>query len=177
MSSQAYTGSSKRRGVLALALLLPAPTIGVAFGMIWFPDTSVGTAVFAATKLWVFALPAVWLMVVDKEPPSWSRPKAGGFGVAALLGVVMSAVIVLVYAVLPDETLNAERLQTAVVAVGLDSPEKYLAGAAYWNRAGEIGRGAGGEENEDDRDANGRHARRKRTNDGAVRISPPPALR
>jgi membrane protease YdiL (CAAX protease family) len=132
MNSKAYGGTSRRRGVLALALLLPAPTIGVAFGMIWFPDTSVGTAVFAASKLWVFALPAVWLMVVDKEPPSWSHPKEGGFGVAALLGVIMSAVIVLVYAVLPDETLNAERLQTAVLAVGLDSPGRYLAGAAYW---------------------------------------------
>ncbi len=132
MNNQAFTGSSRRRGVLALILLLPAPTVGVAFGMIWFLDTAMGTAVFALSKIWVFALPVIWLVAVDRKPLSWSRPKKGGFGVAALLGVVMSAAVVLVYSFRPDETLNTERLRTAVLAVGLDSPGKYLAGAAYW---------------------------------------------
>ncbi len=123
---------SAHRAVLALALLLPAPSLGVAFGMIWFPDTALGATVFALSKLWVFALPVTWLIMVDKKPLSWSPPKLGGFGIAALLGVGMSAAIILVYAVIPDETLNADRLRTAVLAVGLGSPGKYLAGAAYW---------------------------------------------
>jgi membrane protease YdiL (CAAX protease family) len=122
----------KTRALLALALLVPAPSVGVLCGMIWFPDTPAGRLIFAASKLWLFALPLLWHTLVDKARVSLSRPKHGGFGIGVLSGLAISGVILLLYAAvgrhLVDRGLMVERLG----AVGLASPRPYLIGTAYW---------------------------------------------
>ena len=68
--------------MLALVLLVPAPSLGVLAAMVFFPNTAIGALCFAASKLWLFGLPIVWRLVVDREPLSLSPPRHGGFGVA-----------------------------------------------------------------------------------------------
>ena len=57
----------RRKAILALALLVPAPISGTLAALVLFPGTALGKGLFAASKLWLFAFPAVWLRLVDRE--------------------------------------------------------------------------------------------------------------
>ena len=116
----------------SLVLLVPAPTIGVVFGMIVAPSSWLGSAIFAASKIWILALPLAWLVLVDKQPISWSRPTQGGFGVAAMLGVLIGAIMLVTYWLLGDVLIDPTMVASMAVQVGLDSPAVYLTGALYW---------------------------------------------
>ncbi len=86
--------NSKGRALLALLLLVPAPSLGVLLGMIWFPDSTLGRALFGITKVWMFAFSVVWLTCVDKKPLSRSPAKRGGFVAGVISGIVIAGVIV-----------------------------------------------------------------------------------
>ena len=90
------------------------------------------SAIFAASKIWILALPVAWLVLVDKQPMSWSRPTQGGFGVAALLGAIIGATIFVTYWLLGDVLIDPTMVAGMAVQVGLDSPAVYVTGALYW---------------------------------------------
>lgn len=123
----------KTRAATALLLLLPFPSLGTAASMFWWPGTTLGQALFVFSKVWIVVLPWIWLLWVERGRASWSPPRRGGFGVAALLGVLIAAIILVVYAVAKelgwiDPAQVAERArQTGLSHAGL-----YLGGALYW---------------------------------------------
>jgi membrane protease YdiL (CAAX protease family) len=126
-------GLPRRRALLALALLLPAPTMGTWAGLWLWPGTLPGQALFLLTKLWILILPLAWHHWVDRQPVSWSAPRHGGFGMAALTGTAIACLILGSYAVLgPTDWLDAERIVERASRTGLDRPGAYLAGAVYW---------------------------------------------
>jgi membrane protease YdiL (CAAX protease family) len=100
--------------------------------MVWWPGTRLGAGLFFGSKLWVLALPAVWVLAVEKGRPSLSPVRHGGLGMGFALGVGLSAIIVAAYAglggLLIDRALTADRLR----GIGLGRVPVYLAGAAYW---------------------------------------------
>lgn len=123
---------SKGKSILALALLVPAPSIGVLAAMVLFPGTMTGQALFAASKVWLFAFPLVWLPMVDRKPFSLSPVRKGGLKAGLLTGVGISLLIILSYFMfgqgLIDRTLFAGKMH----AMGLDTGPVYLGCAAYW---------------------------------------------
>ena len=58
------------RSLLALMLLVPAPTIAVLAAMVWEPTrgTTLGQVIYGAAKVWILALPLVWRLVVERQP-------------------------------------------------------------------------------------------------------------
>ena len=118
--------------MIALALLVPAPTVGVIAGMIVLPDHFAGKLIFSASKVWLLLLPAVWRLAVEKKPPSLSRPAKGGFLVASWLGVALTTCIVVAYVALGKGLIDVERIREMAADTGLADPRVYLAGAAYW---------------------------------------------
>jgi membrane protease YdiL (CAAX protease family) len=122
---------TKRSSLLALLLLVPAPSIGVLAGMILAPNLF-GRVVFFVSKIWMLALPLVWHVFVDKRKPSLSIPKKGGFGIAAFLGIIMGSIILAVYFTLGRYLIEPDAVKDMAVSVGLDDRHTYLAGAAYW---------------------------------------------
>ncbi|MEE9212588.1 MAG: hypothetical protein V3U29_08040, partial [Phycisphaeraceae bacterium] len=50
---------TQHRAMLALLLLVPAPIVGTAVGMVLYPGP-VGSAVYGLSKLWMWVLPALW---------------------------------------------------------------------------------------------------------------------
>jgi len=115
----------------ALALLVPAPTIGACAAFWWWPG-GVGQAVYAVAKLWAVALPLWWMLGIDRGRVSWSPPRRGGFGLGIALGLAMSAAIGLAYWLLGDTVIDAARLRAAVAANGLDHAGIFIGGALYW---------------------------------------------
>lgn len=78
------------------------------------------------------ALPLVWLLYVDKEPLSWSRPTEGGFGVSALSGLLIAAVIAVAYLVVGAHWIDPADARETFAQTGLATPAVYLGVAAYW---------------------------------------------
>ncbi|NLH15760.1 MAG: CPBP family intramembrane metalloprotease [Phycisphaerae bacterium] len=122
----------KRNAILSLVFLLPAPSLAVWAGMIVWPDTVFGKAVFALCKVWILALPAIWFFGVERQRLLMRRPGIVGIVVGALLGLVISAMIFLGYWCLARNWIDPAVVKNLVAKVGLGRPVVYLVGAAYW---------------------------------------------
>jgi membrane protease YdiL (CAAX protease family) len=122
----------RKKAVWALLLLVPAPTLGVLFGMYWLPDTGLGKGLFMGSKVWILLVPLVWHFVIYRQPFSWSPVRRGGLGAGLLLGVLISALIVGLFFLLGNTLIDPAALQASMQKVGLDRRAVYLAGAVYW---------------------------------------------
>jgi uncharacterized protein len=128
------TDQSSRQpsAALALALLVPVPTIAVLFGMVWFPGRPLGNLVFTVSKIWVLVWPAFWWLKLAKRRASWSPSPVRGLVVGAAFGLVTALVIFIVNALLGPRLLAPEVVRSAVRGIRLSTPGAYIAGAAYW---------------------------------------------
>jgi hypothetical protein len=125
-------GKGTPRAVIALALLVPAPTLGVLAGMVWWPGTVLGGGLFAASKVWILVLPALWRVLVDRQALSWSPVRHGGFGAGLFTGLILAAVIVASYLLAGSTMLDTAGIVARIQGVGISAPAAYAAGAAYW---------------------------------------------
>jgi len=124
-------GQTRSRAFLALLLIAPAPTIGVLSAMVFAPG-AVGQAVYATCRIWLFALPALWWLFVERRRPSWSPANKGGLGVSAILGVVMGVVIVITALIFGPELIDRGLLRSVTRRIGLGSPLLFAAAAGWW---------------------------------------------
>jgi membrane protease YdiL (CAAX protease family) len=122
----------RTQAFVALVLLVPAPSLGVLAGMMLFPGTLLGKGLFAASKLWLFLFPVLWLALVERERISFSPLRRGGLGVGALTGIGISLVILLAYAFWGAALLDRALFVSKMQAVGLGAWSVYLGAAAYW---------------------------------------------
>ena len=122
----------KRNAILALALLIPAPSIGTWMGMVAAEGTPLGEWAFLASKVWVFVLPLAWLMLVDRKRPTIPRPVARGMAAACLTGTAIVLAIGGAYLLFGRSWIDADVMGEKAHDVGLTSPLIYLGGAAYW---------------------------------------------
>jgi hypothetical protein len=122
---------SRRRALLALALLAPVPSLGIWAAMVAAPGP-VGHGVFLGAKLWLLVFPAAWYLLVEMGRPSWSPPRRGGMATGVLSGVILAAAIVLGAWLVDARHMDLAPLHAAVREMNLASPAAYLAGAAAW---------------------------------------------
>ncbi len=121
------------RPLLALALLAPAPSIGTYFAMSFEATrgTTLGQIIYAASKVWILAFPLVWYILVERGRPSLSPARKGGLAIGAALGLGISVAIAAVYWLAARPWIDPEQMRDAATRNGLNSPQKYLALAAY----------------------------------------------
>jgi membrane protease YdiL (CAAX protease family) len=124
--------TQRRRAILALGLLVPAPSLGTLTAMVLVPGSPIGSAIFIACKIWLFALPAVWHLWIDRKPVSLSPAKNGGFMMGAITGIAISVAIVSAYSLFGTALLDVTVLRDKVEAMGLANPVYFALGAAYW---------------------------------------------
>jgi len=133
MSSLAHDPAiaSPNRGnaLLALLLLVPAPTLGVLAAMWWEPTrgTPLGQGLYAAAKIWILIVPVAWRLFVEWQPISFSLPRKGGLGMGLALGAAIAGVIGAGYWFIGRRIVDVSALREAVAANGLDQPGRYLA--------------------------------------------------
>ena len=120
----------RRHAARALLLLVPVPTLAVLAAMWWWPGPP-GKLVYFLGKAWILALPALWLLLVDRKPLAWSRPTRDGFGLGLALGVLSAAVIVATTWVLRDR-IDVVLLRTAVEQMDLLDPSRFLIAGLGW---------------------------------------------
>jgi len=117
--------------VLALLLLVPVPTVGVAAALYAAPGTA-GRVVFATAKIWLLLFPVIWHLAVERGSVGWSPPRRGGLGAGALVGLGMAAAIVLGYLAGLRSLIDPLLLRSAVADMGLGSPGRFAAAAMFW---------------------------------------------
>jgi membrane protease YdiL (CAAX protease family) len=117
------------QSLLALALLVPMPSIGTAMFM-WWPDT-LGKTGYALCKLWLLLFPVLWLVLVERRPLSWSPVRQGGIGVGALLGIAISITIIGAYAALGRHFIDVMSFREMAQTRGFGTPGRFLIFGAY----------------------------------------------
>ncbi len=125
--------SPATRALLALALLVPVPSIGVYFGM-WSEltaGTPLGKTIYTAGKVWLFAFPAVWWLLIERGRWSWSPPVRGGLGVGLLSGLLIGAIILGAYALFGGTLIDPEMVREAASQSGIDTVGWFLTLAIY----------------------------------------------
>ena len=122
---------AKRTSFIALLLLVPAPSIGVLTGMIIAPNLF-GRTIFFISKIWILLLPLFWHLFIDKQKLSLSTPAKGGFAIAALLGIVISIMILALYFTIGRYLIDPKMIKDMAAKIGLDNPQTYIIGASYW---------------------------------------------
>ena len=123
--------ADRRSALFALLLLVPVPSLGTWMAMVQSPG-SAGQAVFVAAKIWLLALPLVWLVGVEGGRPRFPRPSTGGMGAACLTGLIIFAVIGCAYGLLGRHWIDADQMRERAIEIGLTTPLIYVAGALYW---------------------------------------------
>ena len=121
----------RRRALIALALLVPVPSLGTAAAMILVPGP-IGQAIFMTAKVWLLAFPAFWYLFVEKQKLSWSPMRQGGLGVGLLTGLAAGAVIGIAAFAFGIFEMDMGALAGEVDEMGLDTPQSYLLGALGW---------------------------------------------
>ncbi len=122
----------KLRALSALLLICPAPSFGIFVAMDLHPGGLMGTAAWAAAKVWLFGLPVLWRLWVERQPISLSPPRRGGWGPATALGLVMALAILGGYYWIGRGAIEPRKVKQAVASLGLHGPTMYLVAAAYW---------------------------------------------
>jgi uncharacterized protein len=122
----------RRKAILVLSLLVPAPSLGALCAMVWFPDMLKGVLLFGLSKVWLLALPLAWHWLVEREPLSLSPIRRGGIAVGVLSGLAISAIIVIAYTTMADTIIDRRFLTDQLSEIGLGARGTYICGAAYW---------------------------------------------
>lgn len=120
-----------RRALLALLLIVPAPSVGVLAGL-HGGEGALGVGVWMFSKAWLFGLPAAWLLLVDREKPSGSPARKGGLLVGAGTGLAIAGIIFGAWWLLAKDAIDPQIMRDALEPTGLLSPKVYLGAAAYW---------------------------------------------
>lgn len=83
----------RTRALIALLLLVPAPTIGVGCMLHLMPDAR-GKVVAFICKAWIALLPLVWTRYVDKQPLRFAKPTRRGLKMGCFVGLVLCFAII-----------------------------------------------------------------------------------
>ena len=119
---------SRWQALLALLLIAPVPSIGIIANFYAGP---IGTWIWAAAKAWLLLMPAVWHLLIDRRPISWSPPRNGGFLVGAITGLVIAAGIFVAYLLIGD-LMPAADLREGIQPKALLQLPVFIAAAIYW---------------------------------------------
>ena len=121
----------RKKALIALALLIPVPSISSWMAMV-AAEGPVGQTVFIAGKLWMLLLPVTWLMLVDRKRPSIPWPRRDGMAAACITGVLIFVTIAMGYWFFGRDWIDVAFMQEKIKEVGLGTPLRYILGAIGW---------------------------------------------
>jgi uncharacterized protein len=126
-----FKANSNRNALLALLLLVPIPSIGIASELYIFPG-SIGHLFGLLSKIWLLVLPIIWLLFVDKENLKVQYAKKHDLLAGVGLGLLMLSIILISYWLLGAQWIDIKYVRDRATQVGLNSFSIYLLGSVYW---------------------------------------------
>lgn len=116
--------------MIALLLLVPAPSIGAAMVTMIAPG-SVGQGFLLASKVWTLALPLAWWVLVDRQRIRIPKLRVAGMGLALLSGLIISAAIVGAYLLFARHWIDVEAAKAQITKAGFGTKASYIGIAIY----------------------------------------------
>ncbi len=118
--------------ILSLFLLVPVSSVGIVASMILCPNSLLGAAIFALSKLYLLVFPLLWYKGFDKEAIRCPGPPRDGLGVGIFSGIVMSLGILCVYQMIGTKLIDDGLMIQRIQGVGIATKPRYIACALYW---------------------------------------------
>ncbi len=120
----------RRLALISLLLLVPAPSLGVASEMIWFPGF-IGLCILGASKFWIFGFPAAWAFFAEESALARPRPNSRGLMLGLTSGLLGATVVVLGFHFVLRERIDTTLIREMARKNHLLAPALYLAVAVY----------------------------------------------
>lgn len=116
---------ARRRAVMALSLIVPAQSLGVAAMLLALPG-SIGLGINLMSRVWMVAFPVVWTLRVERRTIQLKRPSRAGMIAGLVTGVMMLGVMLGVYGLVSDQ-IDLSRLRSRARLTGFDDPVQFAA--------------------------------------------------
>ncbi|MEG3887638.1 type II CAAX endopeptidase family protein [Microcoleus sp. herbarium19] len=129
--SMMLENSSHKNAQLALILLVPAASIGIAMSLFIAPGT-VGTTASVLCGIWLLVLPIAWCVWGDRYQLHLSLPKYQELLVGMILGLFMFGIILGTYSFFGQELIDAADAKSKVQQMGLNNPAIFSIVQAYF---------------------------------------------
>ncbi|MCH8825109.1 MAG: CPBP family intramembrane metalloprotease [Planctomycetes bacterium] len=130
MDSLTEPANKRFKALLALALLVPAPSIGTAAALYWWPGDT-GKVFYGFCKVVLLVLPVIWFLYLERGKLSLSLPKKGGLLLGLISGLVIAAAILGFYALVGRNLIDAQVFRDSLYKVGFDSKALFIGTAIY----------------------------------------------
>jgi len=121
----------KNHALVALSLVAFVPTISILFTLNYNDDELTSQIFFLTCKLWLLIAPAYWYLRVEGKEISRSPADKNGLVMGAFTGILMSAIILLMWYIFGD-TIDVESMLVEMETTGLTDIRIYIAGMLYW---------------------------------------------
>lgn len=121
-----------QRALIALALILPAPLIGVTSSFYLPPlqsangEIEIGKAIWLLAKIWLIVLPVVWLLYVDRGKLSWSPTNMKGIVTGLVASIPVGGVLLGTYFLAKDSLIDPTGAKQIIIDLGISSPANFL---------------------------------------------------
>jgi CAAX protease family protein len=122
--------SPRTIAALVLIFLVPAPSVGVLFGL-WLAPGVAGHVIWSLSKVWLLAMPLVWHVVVDRRRPVFPKPHLAGLVPGLVSGIIIGALIIGGYYIFARRFIDPAVVRQRAAAAGFDSRSVYLAIVVY----------------------------------------------
>lgn len=122
---------SKKQSIIAILLVGFIPSLSVIFGIKIIDDELTSQIFFFSCKLWIFLVPTLWYLRVDKNTISKNIPSKEGIQMALLTGIVMSIIILITWFIF-ESTLDMDQMIGTLQSKGLSNINLYILGMLYW---------------------------------------------
>ena len=122
---------SKHHPIVAISLVSFIPTISILFTLNYNDNALTSQIFFMACKLWLLIAPAYWFLRVEGKEISRSPADKEGLAMGAITGLLMSAIIILMWYIFGD-TIDTEAMLAEMETTGLTDIRIYIAGMLYW---------------------------------------------
>ena len=117
--------------LIAILLVAFIPSASVIFGIEIIDNEFLSQIFFVSCKIWIFLVPTVWYLKVEKKSISKNLPTKEGIFFGLITGIIMSLIILVTW-FLFNETLDIDGMVDILQSKGLDNINLYLLGMFYW---------------------------------------------
>ena len=122
---------SRSKSIISVLLICFVPSMSVIFGLKIIDDEFFSQLFFLSCKLWIFVIPTVWYIYIDKNSISKNLPSKDGLRMGLLTGLVMSMIIIITWYVF-ESSLDIEQMKNTLQSKGLSNINLYILGMFYW---------------------------------------------
>ena len=122
---------SRSKSIISVLLICFVPSMSVIFGLKIIDDEFFSQLFFLSCKLWIFVIPTVWYIYIDKNSISKNLPSKDGLRMGLLTGLVMSMIIIITWYIF-ESSLDIEQMKNTLQSKGLSNINLYIFGMFYW---------------------------------------------